>query len=167
MKKVALLSVGLIAVVFWVNAQRNELAVWFNSESFYRPIFKSDFDVLQIGHAVRAELKASYDVRHGFFLTFPCDNIMSRAYDNLDGSIRYSLYSDGVELESESITIPQRPIMGQNNNGICDMVLFTFNLPYKGYDTITLEVLLESPITGLAPYQENLQCEVSPAYWPK
>ncbi len=166
MKKAILLILCLIGLAFWANANRNELAVWFNADSFYRPIFTSSFDVQEPGISIRAELKSTYQVRHGFFLTFPCDNLMSEVYNNLDGSIRYSFYSKGVELESKTIPIPQQPMMGQNRNGVCNIVLFTFDLPYQDHDIVTLEVELESPITQLIAYKD-IQCEVSPAYWPK
>lgn len=166
MKKASILIFGLIVLAFWSNNHRNELAVWFNSDSFYKPIFESSIDVTHPGSLVRAELMPSYDVRHGFFLTFPCENMMSTYYSNMDGSIHYSFYLNGVELDSETIDIPPHPMMGLNSSGICDIVLFTFDLPYKGHDVITLEVVLETPITKLAAYKD-IQCKVSPAYWPK
>ena len=167
MKKTGLLILGLIAMAVWANAHRNELAVWFNSDSFYRPIFSRDFDVLQSGSTVRAELTPSYDVRHGFFLTFPCNDVMSTKYANMDGSIHYSLYADGVELQSETLAVPKRPMMGLSSSGICDILLFTFDLPFKGSSPVTLEVVVDSPIAALAPHRNDVKCEVSPAYWPK
>ncbi len=165
MKKILLL-VGLAALVFWVNAHKNEFAVWFNSDDFYRPIFESDFDVFQEGSSVHAELKPSYDVRHAFFLIFPCDAMRSELYNNLDGIIRYSFHSQGVELESKTIALPPLPMKGLSSSGICDIALFTFNLPFQGHDEVTLDVVVESPIFKLAPHQ-NIRCKVSPAYWPK
>ncbi|WP_319470569.1 hypothetical protein [uncultured Pseudodesulfovibrio sp.] len=166
MKKAILLILGLIALAFWTNANRNELAVWFNADSFYRPIFTSSFDVLQSGSTVRAELTPSYDVTHGFHLAFPCESLPLYYFADLDGSIRYSILSEGIELKSETISIPPHPISILTGEG-CEIVLFTFDLPFQGHDVVTLEVVLESPITKLAPYQGNFQCIVSPAYWPK
>lgn len=164
MKKVLLL-VGLVALVLWANNHKNELAVWFNSDHFYRPIFESDFDVFCTGSSAHAELKPSYDVRHGFFLTFPCDGMRSERYDHLDGSIRYSFHSQGIELESRTIALPAYPMKGLSSNGICDIALFTFDLPFRGHEEVTLDVVIESPIMKLAPHQD-IRCKVSPAYWP-
>ena len=165
MKKIVVLMISLIALVFWANANRNELAIWFNANSFYRPIFTSDFNILDSGSTVRAELKPSYDVQHGFFLAFPCESLPLDFFANLDGSIRYTFWTKGVELESKTISIPPHPIGGLKG-GICDIALFTFDLPYKGHDIVTLEVVIEKPITKLRGYKD-IQCEVSPAYWPK
>lgn len=164
MKKVLLL-VGLVALVLWANNHKNELAVWFNSDHFYQPIFESDFDVFCTGSSAHAELKPSYDVRHGFFLTFPCDGMRSERYDHLDGSIRYSFHSQGIELESRTIALPAYPMKGLSSNGICDIALFTFDLPFRGHEEVTLDVVIESPIMKLAPHQD-IRCKVSPAYWP-
>lgn len=165
MKKTALFFVGLLAIVFWTNSHRNELAVWLNSNSFYKPIYSSKFDTLHPGSTVRAELTPSYDVKHGFFLVFPCENLPLDFFANLDGTIRYTILANGVELESKTMQPPTHP-MGGLKNGNCDIALFTFDLPFKGHKKITLEVVLESPITKLAQYK-NIRCEVSPAYWPK
>ena len=167
MKRASILILGLLALAFFANAYRNELAVWFNADSFYKPIFIGDLDVLQPGSVVRAELTPSYDVRHGFFLTFPREDMGYTYFTNIDGSVRYSFYANGVELKSKTISIPRQPMMGMYSDGTCDIVLFTFDLPYQGHSTVTLEVVVESPILKLAPYRKDIKCEVSPAYWPK
>ena len=165
MKKIFLFIV-LAAIFLWANAHKNELAVWFDSDNFYHPLFESDFDVYRAGSSIHAVLKPSYDVRHGFFLTFPCDGKISDRYNNLDGAIRYSLHSQGIELESKTIAVPSYPMRGLSSGGICDIVLFTFDIPFQGHDEVTLDVVVESPIMKLAPHQ-NIRCKVSPAYWPK
>ena len=167
MKRASILILGLLALALFANVYRNELAVWFNADSFYKPIFTGDLDVLHPGSIVRAELTPSYDVRHGFFLTFPCEDLRYVHIDDMEGVVRYSFYANGIELESKTITIPRRPMMGIHSGGTCDIVLFTFDLPYHGHSTVTLEVVVESPILKLAPYREDIKCEVSPAYWPK
>jgi hypothetical protein len=40
MKK-ALLFVGIVALIFWANTHKNELAVWFNSDDFPRREFST------------------------------------------------------------------------------------------------------------------------------
>ncbi|WP_272699842.1 hypothetical protein [Desulfovibrio sp. Fe33] len=167
MKKAGILIAVLIVIAIWANSHRNELAVWFNSDSFYKPIFIGDLNVLQPGSTVSAQLTPSYHVRHGFFLTFPCDDISLESYCNTEGSIRYSFLLNGIELDSKTIAIPKRPMRGQDSNGICDIALFTFDLPFQGHDSVTLKVVVESPFSKLSHYQKDIRCEVSPAYWPK
>ncbi len=116
------------------HAHRNDFAVWFNSDSFYKPIFEDDFEVLKAGSSIRAELAPSYDVRHGFFFTADCEGF--RDFDDLDGSFRYSFYSNGVKLESKNITIPFRTPKVWTSEGVCRIALFTFELPYKGHYTV-------------------------------
>ena len=166
MKKTIVIFIVLLMIALWAKSCRNELAVWFNSESFYRPIYESDFGVFETGSTVHAELKPSYDVRYGFFLVFPCESMPVNFFADLDGSIRYTIQANGVELESKTISVPSRPMSGLSSGGLCDIVVFTFDLPFQGYDEVTLDVVLESPITKLASYQ-NIRCKVAPAYWPK
>lgn len=165
MKKILLL-VCFAAIALWSITHRNELAVWFDNDNFYRPIFEGNLDVLQKGSTVHAELKPSYNVRHGFFLIFPCDGMRSEQYNDLDGVIRYSFHSQGVELESKTIAVPSYPMKGLSSDGICDIVLFTFDLPFHGHEKVTLDVVVESPMMKLADHR-NIRCKVSPAYWPK
>lgn len=165
MKKIILLTIGLVAFLIWANINKNLLAVWFNSDSFYKPIYSSSFDVSQPGTVVRAELTPAYEVEHGFHLSFPCESIPLDNFANLDGSIRYTIESKGIKLVSRTIQIPSHPISILEKNG-CEIVLFTFELPYKGHEIVTLEVNIEEPILKLATYQ-NIRCEVAPAYWPK
>lgn len=165
MKKAGILIVVLLIAAFWANSHRNELAVWFNSDSFYKPIFMGNLDVLHSGSTVSAELTSAYDVRHGFFLTFPCDQLPLDFFTNLDGSIQYTIKSGDIVLVSKVVSPPPHPMGGLNEKG-CDIVLFTFDLPFQGHDSVTLEVVVKSPITKLATYQD-IRCEVSPAYWPK
>jgi len=165
MKKAGLLIAAILVAFFWANSHRNELAVWFNSDSFYKPVFTGELDVFQSGSSVTAELTSSYNVKHGFFLIFPCDSLPVDFFANLDGSIRYTIKSGGMVLESRKIAPPSHPIGGINEKG-CSVALFTFDLPYQGHDSVTLEVVVLSPITRLASYQ-NIRCEVAPAYWPK
>ncbi|QJB55883.1 hypothetical protein [Pseudodesulfovibrio sp. zrk46] len=166
MKKILFLLFIIIALGYWANANRNELAVWFNTDSFYRPIYTGNINVLQSGSTIHAELKPSYDVRHGFFITFPCESVMPEFFSGLDGSIRYTFRAEGVELMSKAVSFPSNPISGMNDDH-CDIALFTFDLPFEGHESITLDVTIESPITKLAAYQKEMKCEVSPAYWPK
>jgi len=165
MKKACILFVVLVVVSIWANSHRNELAVWFNSDAFYRPIFTGNLDVFRSGSSVSAKLSPAYDVRHGFFLTFPCETLPMDYFANLDGSIRYSIKSGDILLLSKIVSPPRHPISGLKERG-CDIALFTFDLPFQGHDTVTLEVVVESPMTKLASYQ-NIRCEVAPAYWPK
>ena len=165
MKKTGLLIVALLIASLWVNSHRNELSVWFNSDSFYKPIFTDKFDVLRSGYRVSAELESVYDVRHGFFLTFPCDNLPTDFFADLDGSVHYTIKSGDIVLTTKTISPPQHPMGGLDTKG-CNILLFTFDLPFEGHNSVTLEVVVSSPITKLAPYQP-IRCEVSPAYWPK
>nr|WP_321974341.1 hypothetical protein [Pseudodesulfovibrio indicus] len=165
MKKAGILIAVLVVIAIWANSHRNELAVWFNSDSFYKPIFIGDLNVLQPGSTVSAQLTPSYHVRHGFFLTFPCETLPIDFFANLDGSIQYTIKSGDIVLTSKLISPPTHPMGGLNERG-CDIALFTFDLPFQGHESVTLEVAVKSPITKLAPYQ-NIRCEVSPAYWPK
>lgn len=87
-------------------------------------------------------------------------------FANLDGVIKYTISAEDVELESRTIHTPPHPISVLKDSG-CEIVLFTFDLPYKGHKKITLDVILESPITKLASYQVDFQCKIYPAYWPK
>jgi hypothetical protein len=166
MKKASILILGLVTFIFCMHACRNDLAVWFNTDSFYKPIYSSDFNVLQTGYVVRAELKPSYDIRHGFFLAFKHESCNFQEYNDMSGAIHYTIYTDTVKLESKTISIPNQPMWGLRSDGTCDIALFTFDLPYQGHDKITLEVTVESPIIELAPYRDIIKCEVYPAYWP-
>lgn len=166
MKKILLLVI-LVSIVGWHLSKSNDFAVWFNTDNFYRPIFSAKFDVAQPGYTVRAQLFHRYDVTHGFFLEFPYKDFDIDKFSELDGVILYTFSSKGVVLKSERLAVPSRP-MGGGKNGMRDLVLFTFELPYaKGVQDVTLEVILISPITDLLPYSDVVNCKVAPAYWPK
>ena len=146
MKNAGLLIAVILVAFFGANSHRNELAVWFNSDSFYKPIYSSSFDVSQPGTVVRAELTPAYEVEHGFHLIFPCESTPLDSFANLDGSIRYTIESKGIELVSRTIQIPSHPISILKKNGY-EIVLFTFELPYKGHEIVTLEVSIEDANT--------------------
>jgi len=166
MKKTILFAL-LFIVTMWAISRTNDFAVWFNAEKFYRPIYSASFDIMNKGTTIKVKLKNSYDVKHGFSLVFPCKNIDYRAFTNLDGLIQYKFLSDNKPLEGRIISPPTHPILG-TSNGECDLVLFTFDLPYKKTTKdVFLEVTLKSPITKLEKYRDSIRCEVSPAYWPK
>jgi len=166
MKKLLILII-LVVIAGWQLSKSNDFAVWFNTDNFYRPIFSAKFDVAEPGYTVRAQLSHRYDVTHGFFLEFPYTDFDIDQFSDLDGAILYTFSSKGVILKSERMAVPSRP-MGGFKNGMRDLVLFTFDLPYaKGVHDLTLEVTLISPITGLLPYSDTVNCKVAPAYWPK
>lgn len=166
MKKLLILII-LVVIAGWQLSQSSDFAVWFNTDNFYRPIFSAKFDVAEPGYTVRAHLSHRYNVRHGFFLTFPHKGINIDKFSELDGAILYTFSSKGVVLKSERIAVPPRP-MGGFKDGIWTLALFTFELPYaKGVRDLALEVTLISPITDLLPYSDTVNCEVAPAYWPK
>jgi len=156
----------IIVSCLWAIWRSNYFAANFRTETFYKPIFSQDFDVMKEGSTINTLLKPSFHVRHGFFLVFPCTNWFSTT-DNLDGQIKYSFLSNGEIIETKTMDIPARLMAGYNGKK-CDVVLFTFDLPYKRVTgPISLKVTLLSPITKLAQYRDVIRCEVAPAYWPK
>ncbi|MBI9078782.1 MAG: hypothetical protein JEY79_03465 [Pseudodesulfovibrio sp.] len=166
MKKL-LLIITLLAITILAISRTNDFAVWFNAEKFYRPIYSADFDVMNKETTIKIKLENSYNVKHGFSLVFPCKTVDYRSFTDLDGLLQYKFISNNKLLEKRTIPIPTRPILG-TNDGKCDLVLFTFDLPFqKATGDVFLEVTVESPITKLEKYRGSIRCEISPAYWPK
>jgi hypothetical protein len=164
MKKYMFL-VAVIGTVIFIYMNRNVLYAFFDTDNFYRPLYENDFDVLQDGTGVHADLKSSYDVEHGFFLLFPYE---SRDFDSvyeMDGLISYTISYQGAILESKIIAPPARPINGITSAGQ-DVLLFSFELPFQGHDEVELDVVVKSPITKLKRYEGAIRCVVKPAYWP-
>lgn len=163
MKKIIVIILAAVGA-YWVS-QTNDFAVWFNSDEFYHPIFSSELDVSKSGSTVSAVLNERYDVRHAFSLVVPYDDNRFDDFNNLDGRIRYTFTSNDTVLESKTISIPARPSVGLNKH--FEIPLFSFDLPFEGYDQVHLEVVVVSPITKLEKYRGRIGCEVSTDYWPK
>jgi hypothetical protein len=165
MKKLLLITT-LLAITILAISSTNDFAVWFNAEKFYRPIYSANFDVMNKGTTVRIKLNSEYNVSHAFFLVFPCE-YKEWQFNELNGIVKYSFMSDGKILKTSNTTILKNPISGYKH-GMCDIALFTFDLPFqKATGDVFLEVTVESPITKLEKYRGLIRCEISPAYWPK
>ena len=164
MKKIIALFL-LAGGIYWIT-QTNDFAAWFNSDEFHRPIYSSEIDVSKGESSIHARLNSRYKIRHGFSLLLPQDGHWFEDFNNLDGRIKYTFTSNNNILQSETITIPSRPMMGLSD-GQFEIILFTFDLPLKDVDEVELEVVVLTPITKLDGYKGRVRCEISPAYWPK
>lgn len=168
MKKILVLLIAVIAVItVFALLETTYFASWLTPSKFHTPIFTAKFDATSTGTTIKAPLHNSYDVKHGFFLVFPCDDIGSTSYSAMGGVFRYTFFSGNKVLESKTMSPPPKAIRGYSGD-MCDLVLFTFDLPYKNNpENLFLEVAMLTPVPQLAKFSGNIQCKIAPVYWSK
>ncbi|NDV20557.1 hypothetical protein GO013_14175 [Pseudodesulfovibrio sp. JC047] len=167
MKKIIWLFFFALLIGCWLIWRSTYFAANFRTETFYTPIFTSDFNVLKKGTTIRGVLKKQFDVPHAFFLVIPCENPAITPFIHLDGQIRYSITSNGESTDSKVVPVQLQPGFGYSK-GICKIPIFYMKVPNTFFgDTTTLEVTILSPITTLKKYDGTIRAIVAPAVWPK
>lgn len=163
MKKVLLL-ISLLIAGWWFLSGTNEYAAYFYTDKFYAPVFSQKINIGKTGSMLKTEFKPVYDVEHGCFLVFPCTFSESTSYA-VDGKISYRLKKG--ELVLKAGTFPQKGNMISGyNEGKCSFMIFKFNLPHDAKDGMFVELKVESPMTELKQFANEVRCEIAPAYWP-